>query len=626
MTGDKTNNSNTRPVATGLSSLIRHLPSNTKNQNRSFISSGLHESSACDSSGVLNNVVDHSNNHLQNSSVGTCLNTPVNGCLTNPITNLNGHCLTNHVTNVPGSNQSSCHAPNSMLQGGVPQSNHYNYKEPVCVRLPNSSSASPPGHMTNSSHTTHSDNETISTQTLGNIIHNPQHQTWKGASMHSSNSSSLQNVPNLTVCDESVTGHSNQFYRDVSNNEHLDGNRHVSHSSLNDSVYSASSFQMKQQDPVIVALRLEEASIPSGHWQFDLNDMKQLMSCFGMFDCVNLLELPVGNSRAPDCAIAQFSDTSVGSLMVNKLNGFIVPGIGKLNVISFPSSLLNTIPNVKDGLESFILFKLQENYRQFYDNFSKQCEASHSMKLSTVLAPTEQGEKTIHYLLNNLNDKTPHHDDDMSNGIEPLDINRKGNVIPNHPHGLNSTSPAVLAKTSFTSTPATMNIAVPNSLTHSSNYEMPPFSSSQSLRKYVCRLELIDLFSFYPDFDVPAFIIGNDDSNIKYVLKEAQNRVDIDLVGLPVNEASVAERLHLTVTSFDKDAYNIAVETLEDLLQSLCQQFTDFCIERNGTVSATVGFRRHKYKEGPDGQLIYLGHTDRPKPWLTKLPAQAITR
>lgn len=139
-----------------------------------------------------------------------------------------------------------------------------------------------------------------------------------------------------------------------------------------------------------------------------------------------------------------------------------------------------------------------------------------------------------------------------------------------------------------------------------------PHPLSTRPKKRVCRLELVDLFGGYPEFDVVAAVCGPNGNNINYVLKEAKEKCDIDLDGVPANHAPVAERLHLTVTALDDETYNTAVETLEDLLGSVCQQYTEFCLSRGTPAPATLGFRRHEYIEGAEGQLVYLGPKQQP--------------
>ncbi|KAL8274407.1 hypothetical protein Esti_001729 [Eimeria stiedai] len=142
-------------------------------------------------------------------------------------------------------------------------------------------------------------------------------------------------------------------------------------------------------------------------------------------------------------------------------------------------------------------------------------------------------------------------------------------------------------------------------------------SSSSSVRR-VCRLELVGLFSEEPAFSIAAAIRGPGDSNIKFILEQTKHKVDLGIRGKPVNEAPVADRLHVTLASEDAEAFDKGLVMTEDLVQSVCDQFMSYCRDRQFPLPPSLGFRRHMYQQQMDlggpglpGPLIYLGASER---------------
>lgn len=402
-----------------------------------------------------------------------------------------------------------------------------------------------------------------------------------------------------------------------------------------------------QDQPLVVALGLIDSSLPPGSWQLDGEDIHQLMGCFGSCDWVKLLHSPAGHGQTPDCCIAQFQDPRVGYTMEKQLNGVVIPGIGKLSVVVIPSSVLTNLHQKEGSLEAFVSAKLLGTVTTtlsspsatppFSDmaapvggtggGSSRSNYAPEESALSLLVQAIAAGEKSGGSLSGNSVAA-------LVAALSAQDQGGAGRGLSSDVIGTAAANPSVLAAllqtqlqlldTSSSSAPPPSSQIPPSSTVSGADAASAPLQAPvaplASMKKLVCRLELVDLFGFHPEFDVPTLIVGADGSNIEYVLNEAKSKVDIDLDGLPVNEAPVAERLHLTVTALDQEAYTIAVETLEDLLQSICQQFAKFFVEKKGLpVPLTVGFRRHEYKEGSDGQLVYLGQSERPKLWLNKI-------
>lgn len=279
--------------------------------------------------------------------------------------------------------------------------------------------------------------------------------------------------------------------------------------------------------------------------------------------------------------LAQFTNGNVCYAADQQLHGLVVPDVGTLYVIVLPPALVSSVYHDEPQLFTLVLKNgiLERPVTRPVSSGPVGTDAPLPMAALalSILASNVRGggDAQCH---------APHNDplpDQTLNGFP----NNNGLAIPG------GTIPLPVVAESF---PSVVNAPNPT----------PRF------QKLVCRLELIDLFSFHPEFDVLSRIIGVNNSHIEYVLNEARHRVDIDLDGVPVNHAPAMERLHITVTALDSESYTIAVETVEDLLQSVCNQFSQFCVSRRKVVapSLTPGFRRHEYREGPDGHLTYLGH------------------
>ncbi|EDO06411.1 hypothetical protein BBOV_II004560 [Babesia bovis T2Bo] len=161
---------------------------------------------------------------------------------------------------------------------------------------------------------------------------------------------------------------------------------------------------------------------------------------------------------------------------------------------------------------------------------------------------------------------------------------------------------------------------------HPKGYTANPYSDTRHGTAYsspapvyarVARLELVELFSFEPEFDVTTAILGPQNGNIEYIMRNSDGVVDIAIKGKPLNSAPPIDRLHVCLSSHDLNAYFKALHMLEDLLTSVCEKFVAFARGQGHHVPSSVGFRRHEY-QGVNGNLEYLGVTDHPKSWLPK--------
>lgn len=140
--------------------------------------------------------------------------------------------------------------------------------------------------------------------------------------------------------------------------------------------------------------------------------------------------------------------------------------------------------------------------------------------------------------------------------------------------------------------------------------------SDRPAARRLARFELVDVFTYEPEFDVAMHIIGKENANVEYIIRNANGKVDITITGKPLNTAPVAERLHVSLSSDDLNAYKNALGMLEELLTTVCENFVEYAKSRGQVPPATVGFTRHEYR-GAEDNLKYLGATEHPKTWLS---------
>ncbi|KJP85676.1 hypothetical protein AK88_04707 [Plasmodium fragile] len=129
--------------------------------------------------------------------------------------------------------------------------------------------------------------------------------------------------------------------------------------------------------------------------------------------------------------------------------------------------------------------------------------------------------------------------------------------------------------------------------------------------KRLSRIELIDIFGFPAEFDVMKKILGKNNSNISYINEQTNNSVSIEIKGKPFNEAPIVERMHVSVSSDDPIGYKKATELIVELLNSIFEEFYDFCYENNYPVPENLSFKRHEYMYNPDGSTKYVGFKDK---------------
>lgn len=156
----------------------------------------------------------------------------------------------------------------------------------------------------------------------------------------------------------------------------------------------------------------------------------------------------------------------------------------------------------------------------------------------------------------------------------------------------------------------------------------PP--GSPGVNYWMARLELVSMFGC-SEFVVTDAVLGPGDQHIHYILNNADHRVSVSLKGVPANDAPVMDRLHIAIQSTSKPHFDKAVDMTEDLLQTVCDQFVKFSLERGLRIHSNLGFIRHAYSgvQVPDGSIEnmrYLGHRERAPVWLQIVPAEMITQ
>lgn len=349
--------------------------------------------------------------------------------------------------------------------------------------------------------------------------------------------------------------------------------------------------------PMAVVLGIVDSPMAQGAWELDEMDLQNLVNAFGPTEWVKVLCSPLGSGRVSDCCIAKFRDPVATRRIEAELDGIQLENIGRVVVNVVPSSMLDGVAD-EASLAALVSSKVQ----------AKATTPAAPPQGSSQRPAAVQPDDNMEAIAAVLSDALRVGD---AKALLATEAGRNAvAAVKADPSLLGAIQSQLQALQTSSTGPAA---EVPRSAAGTPSSQI----ASECAKKRVCRLELVDLFGHHPEFDVATLVVGQDNSNIQYVLEEASQKVDIDLDGVPYNAAPIAERLHLTVTALDEEAYSIAVETLEDLLSSICRQFVEFCMKKNvGPVPSTVGFKRHEYIEDSDGQLVYLGQKERPKPWL----------
>ncbi|KYO02528.1 hypothetical protein PRSY57_0302100 [Plasmodium reichenowi] len=314
---------------------------------------------------------------------------------------------------------------------------------------------------------------------------------------------------------------------------------------------------------------------PQKAFLFDENDLKELFSYYKGAHDIRIL---------PDKAAAQitFNDKNMIQQVKKDINGLTINDIGTIRCI---------ILNEGKVIEQFLPFSANDpNVTSENDNTVLNNESTVNMlkKLSSLINTNNNNNNINSININNINNVNSNNGNkkwDMNNRINNINNNNNNNNISNNNNNnFNSNN-------NF------------NQLTNNKNEQ----NDNSFANKRLSRIELIDIFGFPNEFDVMNKILGKNNSNVNYINEQTNNMVNIELKGKPINEAPVVERMHLSITSDNLNAYKKAIDLIMKLLNSLFQEFVDFCLENNFVLPENLSFKRHEYMYNSDGSTKYLG-------------------
>ena len=152
---------------------------------------------------------------------------------------------------------------------------------------------------------------------------------------------------------------------------------------------------------------------------------------------------------------------------------------------------------------------------------------------------------------------------------------------------------------------------VPHPVLHPTPHQPPqarPMELRPPVEQRLCRLELENFFDL-EDFDVVGALVGVENRNIAFLMEQAGCRVDIGVKGVPHQDAPTSERLHIIIKSLDAEAYRVAIEMAEDLLQSIMDDY-DQAHQQSRKTPARCSVKRHEYVE-TETDVRYIGCTRR---------------
>ncbi|SPJ08458.1 conserved Plasmodium protein, unknown function [Plasmodium sp. DRC-Itaito] len=303
---------------------------------------------------------------------------------------------------------------------------------------------------------------------------------------------------------------------------------------------------------------------PQKAFLFDENDLKELFSYYKGAHDIRIL---------PDKAAAQitFNDKNMIQQVKKDINGLTINDIGTIRCI---------ILNEGKVIEQFLPFSANDpSVTSENDNSVSNNESTVNMlkKLSSLINTNNNNNNNINGV--NINSNNGNKKWDVNNRINNINNNNNNN-IHNNIHNNNF-----------------------GQLSNNKNEQ----NDNSFANKRLSRIELIDIFGFPNEFDVMNKILGKNNSNINYINEQTNNMVNIELKGKPINEAPVVERMHLSITSDNLNAYKKAIDMIMKLLNSLFQEFVDFCLENNFVLPENLSFKRHEYMYNSDGSTKYLG-------------------
>ncbi|EUD65738.1 hypothetical protein C922_03986 [Plasmodium inui San Antonio 1] len=334
---------------------------------------------------------------------------------------------------------------------------------------------------------------------------------------------------------------------------------------------------------------------PQDAFTFDENDLKTLFSHYKGARNIRILS---------DKAAAQitFNDRNMIQQVRKDMNGLTITDIGTIRCI---------ILNEGKTVEQFLPFSANDPASAKQKQCSNQSgddPVNMLKKLANLLQPGRaQGSNTAPKIsASSGSDATVSVNMGGSiatnvnvGGSMTTNANVSGNPMP----GKNQVKNKISNQPIYNNGGSHLNQIQMNEGEHSENN---PYAT-----KRLSRIELIDIFGFPVEFDVMKKILGKNESNISYIKEQTNNSVSIEIKGKPFNEAPIVERMHVSVSSDDLIGYKKATELIVKLLNSIFEEFYDFCYERDYPVPENLSFKRHEYMYNADGSTKYVGFKDK---------------
>ncbi|SCL97998.1 conserved Plasmodium protein, unknown function [Plasmodium chabaudi chabaudi] len=325
---------------------------------------------------------------------------------------------------------------------------------------------------------------------------------------------------------------------------------------------------------------------PQNAFIFDENDLKTLFSYYKGAKTIRIL-----NDKA--AAQITFNDPNMIQQVRKDINGLTINDIGTIRCITL---------NEGKVIEQFLPFSANDptNVQNKSNNGNQDSENTVDM---------------LKKLANLLQNNGGNNNDE--NGSGPNDISRvngNGGMMSNPQNGRN--------KNNENTNNMFAKNQVKNKTSNHSNYNNinPNFNQNNNMKnehndnpyatKRLSRFELIDIFGYPTEFDVMKKILGLNNCNISYVNENTNNKLSIEIKGKALNEAPIAERMHISVIGDDLVLYKKGIELLVQLLNSIYEEFCIFCNENNYEIPENLSFKRHEYMYKSDGSTKYVGFKD----------------
>ncbi|SCN12404.1 conserved Plasmodium protein, unknown function [Plasmodium malariae] len=342
---------------------------------------------------------------------------------------------------------------------------------------------------------------------------------------------------------------------------------------------------------------------PQNAFVFDENDLKTLFSHYKGAKNIRILK---------DKAAAQitFNDQNMIQQVKKDINGLTINDIGTIRCI---------ILNEGKVIEQFLPFSANDPSAIQQNSSTKQnSENTVNMlkKLASLLQPQNSANNSGMSSMSNMsNINNMSHMNSISSNNVNSGSNGNGNNGNNIAKKKNDNMNVILGKNQMKN--KIMNHSNYNNNNNNNNSFNGAHNSKSDQNenpyatKRLSRIELIDIFGFPTEFDIMKKILGKNNSNIVYINEQTNNSVSIEIKGKPLNEAPVVERMHISISSDDIASYKKAIELIVKLLNSIYEEFCDFCYNNNYQVPENLSFKRHEYMYNSDGSTKYVGFKDK---------------